>query len=104
MPNIFLDAWTYHSPLNPFLINYIKMVQDVCMCSRPPFVDARNLPGGYQSNLCCLLYGPGNARFENREITAIEDPHDVLIQISYVGVCGSDVRIFTRWWWFRSHT
>lgn len=71
------------------------MVQGVRMCSRPPFVDAHNLPGGYQSNLSCLLYGPGDARFENRDIPAIEDPHDVLIRISYVGVCGSDVRICT---------
>lgn len=47
-------------------------------------------------NLSCLLYGPGKARFENRPIPSIEDPHDVLIHITYIGVCGSDVRIFTR--------
>lgn len=44
-----------------------------------------------KTNLSCLLYGPGQARFENRPVPQIEDPHDVLIRISYVGVCGSDV-------------
>jgi Threonine dehydrogenase and related Zn-dependent dehydrogenases len=41
-----------------------------------------------QNNLCCLLYGPGKARFEHREVPPIEDPHDILVRISYVGVCG----------------
>lgn len=43
-------------------------------------------------NPSCLLYGPGIARFEDRPIPSIEDPHDVIIRIAYVGVCGSDVR------------
>lgn len=44
-------------------------------------------------NPSCLLYGPGDARFENRPLPTIEDPHDVIIRIAYVGVCGSDVRL-----------
>ncbi|KAF9889650.1 hypothetical protein FE257_007158 [Aspergillus nanangensis] len=48
------------------------------------------------NNLCCLLYGPGKARFENREIPPIEDPHDILVRISYVGVCGSDAHFWTH--------
>ncbi|KAK7430448.1 hypothetical protein QQZ08_002967 [Neonectria magnoliae] len=44
-----------------------------------------------QKNLSCLLYGAGEARFEDRPKPEIEDPHDVLIRISYVGVCGSDM-------------
>lgn len=43
------------------------------------------------SNLSCLLYGPHDARFENREVPTITDPYDVIIRIAYVGVCGSDV-------------
>ena len=38
-----------------------------------------------------MLYGPGIARYVTRPEPAIDDPHDVLIRISYVGVCGSDV-------------
>ncbi|KAH7007122.1 chaperonin 10-like protein [Ilyonectria destructans] len=41
-------------------------------------------------NLSCLLYGAGHARFEDRPIPEITDPHDILIRISYIGVCGSD--------------
>lgn len=44
-----------------------------------------------QNNISCMLYGPGIARYVTRPEPAIDDPHDVLIRISYVGVCGSDV-------------
>lgn len=44
-------------------------------------------------NPSCLLYGPGDARFEDRPLPLIEDPYDVIIRIAYVGVCGSDVRV-----------
>lgn len=47
-------------------------------------------------NLSCLLYGPGNAKFESRPTPEIQDAHDVLIRIAYVGVCGSDVSQCTR--------
>lgn len=46
---------------------------------------------GQNSNLSCLLYGPHEAKFEDREVPGIQDPHDVVIRIAYVGVCGSDV-------------
>ncbi|CAL5867239.1 uncharacterized protein PFLUO_LOCUS1454 [Penicillium psychrofluorescens] len=46
-------------------------------------------------NPSCLLYGPGDARFEDRPVPEIEDPHDVIIRIAYVGVCGSDVHFWT---------
>ncbi len=42
-------------------------------------------------NPSCLLYGPGDARFEDQPMPQIEDPYDVIIRIAYVGVCGSDV-------------
>ncbi|CAM1509710.1 Fc.00g000450.m01.CDS01 [Cosmosporella sp. VM-42] len=47
-------------------------------------------------NLSCLLYGPGKVRFENRPVPVIEDPHDILIRIAFVGVCGSDVHFWTH--------
>ncbi|KAJ5999898.1 hypothetical protein N7481_000307 [Penicillium waksmanii] len=45
-------------------------------------------------NPSCLLYGPGDARFENIPLPTIEDPYDVIIRIAYVGVCGSDVHFW----------
>lgn len=39
----------------------------------------------------CLLYGPLDARFEDRPFPALEDPRDVIVRIAYTGVCGSDV-------------
>lgn len=44
-------------------------------------------------NPSCLLYGAGDARFEEQPLPIIEDPHDVIIRIAYVGVCGSDVHL-----------
>ncbi|GKZ25530.1 hypothetical protein AbraIFM66951_011223 [Aspergillus brasiliensis] len=46
------------------------------------------------SNPSCLLYGPQDARFEDRPIPTLDDPHDVLIRIAYTGVCGSDVHFW----------
>ncbi|KAF7553539.1 hypothetical protein G7Z17_g3542 [Cylindrodendrum hubeiense] len=45
-------------------------------------------------NLSCLLSGAGKARFEDRPVPEITDPHDILIRIAYVGVCGSDVHFW----------
>jgi D-xylulose reductase len=46
-------------------------------------------------NLSCLLYGPHDARFEDRQVPTISDPYDVIIRIAYVGVCGSDVSLLS---------
>ncbi|KAJ5917263.1 hypothetical protein N7466_010817 [Penicillium verhagenii] len=45
-------------------------------------------------NPSCLLYGPGDIRFEDHPLPKIEDPHDVIIRIAYVGVCTSDVHFW----------
>ncbi|KAF4210564.1 hypothetical protein CNMCM8980_003858 [Aspergillus fumigatiaffinis] len=45
-------------------------------------------------NPSCLLYGPFDARFEDRPIPQIEEPSDVIIRIAYTGVCGSDVHFW----------
>ncbi|RAK97675.1 NAD(P)-dependent alcohol dehydrogenase [Aspergillus ibericus CBS 121593] len=45
-------------------------------------------------NPSCLLYGPLDARFEDRPIPALTDPHDVIVRIAYTGVCGSDVHFW----------
>lgn len=43
------------------------------------------------ANPSCFLYGPGEAKFEDSPYPTIEEPHDVVLRIAYVGVCGSDV-------------
>ncbi|KAF5019982.1 hypothetical protein F66182_7999, partial [Fusarium sp. NRRL 66182] len=47
-------------------------------------------------NPSCLLYGPGDAQFEDHPVPQIEDPHDVIVKIAYTGVCGSDVHFWTH--------
>lgn len=42
-------------------------------------------------NPSCFLYGPQEAKYGDRPVPEICDPHDVIIRIQYVGVCGSDV-------------
>jgi threonine dehydrogenase-like Zn-dependent dehydrogenase len=44
------------------------------------------------TNISCLLYGAGDVKFEERPVPSLDDrPNDVLVQIAYTGVCGSDV-------------
>jgi len=45
----------------------------------------------YSKNPSVFLYGPGEAKYEDRDVPTLDDPHDVIIRINYVGVCGSDV-------------
>jgi D-xylulose reductase len=42
-------------------------------------------------NPSIVLYGAKRAQLEDKPIPEIIDPHDVLVRIAYVGVCGSDV-------------
>ena len=44
-------------------------------------------------NPSVLLYGPGQAKIEERPTPTITEDYDVVIQVAYVGVCGSDVRL-----------
>lgn len=45
-------------------------------------------------NPSIVLYGAKSARLEDKPIPQTLGPHDVLIRIAYVGVCGSDVSSF----------
>jgi D-xylulose reductase len=42
-------------------------------------------------NPSIVLYGAKDAKLEDKEVPNLTDPHDVLVRIAYVGVCGSDV-------------
>ncbi len=45
-------------------------------------------------NPSIVLYSAGNAKVEDKPIPELSDPHDILVRINYVGVCGSDVSTF----------
>ncbi|KAF4447728.1 putative xylitol dehydrogenase [Fusarium austroafricanum] len=49
-----------------------------------------------ETNPSCLLYGPEDARFGERPVPQIEDPHDIIVKIAFTGVCGSDVHFWTE--------
>lgn len=42
-------------------------------------------------NLSFVLEGVNKVKFEDRPIPEIKNPHDVLVQVKYTGICGSDV-------------
>ncbi|OQD91032.1 hypothetical protein PENANT_c001G05579 [Penicillium antarcticum] len=42
-------------------------------------------------NLSFVLEKVQTVKFENRPITLLEDPHDVLVRVKFTGICGSEV-------------
>lgn len=41
-----------------------------------------------------IFHGPGKVVLEHRPIPKIQDPGDVIIQVQYTGLCGSDLHIY----------
>ncbi|KAF1946794.1 GroES-like protein [Clathrospora elynae] len=46
------------------------------------------------NNPSIVLYGAKNAKLEDKTVPELAEPHDVLVRINYVGVCGSDVHFW----------
>jgi D-xylulose reductase len=44
-------------------------------------------------NLSFVLEGIKKVKFEERPVPEIIDPYDVLINVKYTGICGSDVSL-----------
>lgn len=44
-------------------------------------------------NLSFVLEGVHQVKFEDRPIPELKDSHDVLVNVRYTGICGSDVRL-----------
>lgn len=42
-------------------------------------------------NLSFVLEGVHQVKFEDRPVPEIKDPHDVLVNVRFTGICGSDV-------------
>jgi hypothetical protein len=67
------------------------------MSSNPPSKEDGLQPDAGKSptdaqNLSFVLEGINKVRFEDRPVPKIKNPDDVLVQIKYTGICGSDVR------------
>lgn len=45
-------------------------------------------------NLSFVLEGVNQVKFEDRPIPELKDPHDVLLNVRYTGICGSDVSTY----------
>ncbi|CAG0922579.1 unnamed protein product [Notodromas monacha] len=46
-------------------------------------------------NLSCVVFTKGDLRMEKRTLEEDLDPHDVLLEMQKVGICGSDVHYWT---------
>ncbi|KAH0105152.1 GroES-like protein, partial [Aureobasidium melanogenum] len=46
-------------------------------------------------NLSFVLQKPYDVKFEDRPIPQIRDPYDVIVNVKYTGICGSDVHYWT---------
>lgn len=42
-------------------------------------------------NLSFVLQGIHKVKFEDRPVPELKNPHDVIINVKYTGICGSDV-------------
>ncbi|KAL9088010.1 MAG: hypothetical protein Q9165_006351 [Trypethelium subeluteriae] len=47
-------------------------------------------------NLSFVLQKPNEVKYEDRPIPEIKDPHDVIVNVKYTGICGSDVHYWTH--------
>ncbi|KAK8246035.1 hypothetical protein IWZ00DRAFT_524709 [Phyllosticta capitalensis] len=47
-------------------------------------------------NLSFVLEKPGSVKYEDRPVPEIQDPHDVIVNVQYTGICGSDVHYWTK--------
>lgn len=44
-------------------------------------------------NLSFVLEGIHKVKFEDRPVPELKDPHSVLVNVKFTGICGSDVRV-----------
>ena len=45
-------------------------------------------------NKSFVLLEPGRVSYEDRPIPQLKDPNDVIVEVKYTGICGSDVGLF----------
>ncbi|GAB7322241.1 hypothetical protein MBLNU13_g03237t1 [Cladosporium sp. NU13] len=47
-------------------------------------------------NLSFVLEKPYAVKFEDRPVPTVADPHDVIVNVKFTGICGSDVHYWTH--------
>ncbi|RAW34949.1 hypothetical protein PC110_g8746 [Phytophthora cactorum] len=47
-------------------------------------------------NLSFVLEKVDVVKYEDRPVPEIKDPHDVIVNVRYTGICGSDVHYYTH--------
>ncbi|RLN91861.1 hypothetical protein BBJ28_00018754, partial [Nothophytophthora sp. Chile5] len=47
-------------------------------------------------NLSFVLEKVGVVKFEDRPVPELKDPHDIIVNVKYTGICGSDVHYYTH--------
>lgn len=47
-------------------------------------------------NLSFVLQGIHQVKFEDRPIPELKDPHGVIVNVRFTGICGSDVRAVSK--------
>jgi D-xylulose reductase len=50
----------------------------------------------HSQNLSFVLEKPYAVKFEDRPVPTIADPHDVIVNVKFTGICGSDVHYWTH--------
>ncbi len=83
-------------PATRLLVSYNKLLKlEYTPCISQYLIPGQSRNMTTETNKACLLYGPGDARFEEIPVPSLEsNPRDVLVRIAYTGVCGSDVSSF----------
>ncbi|MCJ1479542.1 hypothetical protein MMC13_008228 [Lambiella insularis] len=75
-------------------------------CDSPKKSYPASMGGGRNARMFCVIAGGGHnlsfvleepykVKYEERPIPELESPNDVLVQISWTGICGSDVHYYT---------
>lgn len=47
-------------------------------------------------NLSFVLEKPGSVKFEDRPVPTLQSPNDVIINVKYTGICGSDIHFWVH--------
>jgi hypothetical protein len=57
-----------------------------------PKVEEETIAVRSQQNPSFVLQEPGKVSYEDRPVPELKNPDDVIVEVKYTGICGSDVR------------
>jgi D-xylulose reductase len=67
-----------------------------CLPKAVPIMASITKPISQMQNPSVYLYGPGDARIEEAPIPTIESPTDAIVEVKFVGSCGSDIHFWVE--------